>query len=220
MNDITEEQQVVPGSISMLCYTKDEAMHNPKLGFILSRGTTTFKWQSILFLLALCCLVYINAAKSYSLLLPQIRLMLFRHDGINSVVNDVKSTHAKNRSLLGFVSSVQRLTGSNIKGSIFGMIIDRSWTPVLNKKKLYYIQDLLFQEAMESQSTQTIKIPILQPGEYDLWKIKMEQYLQCIDYTLWEIIENGNGPIVTKTIDGKETVIPPASVEEKAQRRA
>ncbi|GKB49008.1 hypothetical protein Tco_0899761 [Tanacetum coccineum] len=73
---------------------------------------------------------------------------------------------------------------------------------------------------MDSQSTQTIKLPILQPGEYDLWKIRMEQYLQCIDYTLWEIVENGNAPIVTKTIDGKETVIPPTSVEEKAQRRA
>ncbi|GJZ61401.1 putative ribonuclease H-like domain-containing protein [Tanacetum coccineum] len=48
----------------------------------------------------------------------------------------------------------------------------------------------------------------------------MEQYLQCIDYTLWEIIENGNAPIVTKTVDGKETVIPPTIVEEKAQRRA
>ncbi|GJV28687.1 ribonuclease H-like domain-containing protein [Tanacetum coccineum] len=48
----------------------------------------------------------------------------------------------------------------------------------------------------------------------------MEQYLQCIDYTLWEIIENGNAPIVTKTVDGKETIIPPTSVEEKAQRRA
>ncbi|GJU99456.1 hypothetical protein Tco_1328727 [Tanacetum coccineum] len=73
---------------------------------------------------------------------------------------------------------------------------------------------------MDSQSTQTIKLPILQPGEYDLWKMRMEQYLHCIDYTLWEIIENGNAPIVTKTVDGKETVIPPTSVEEKAQRRA
>nr|GEV02443.1 hypothetical protein [Tanacetum cinerariifolium] len=42
----------------------------------------------------------------------------------------------------------------------------------------------------------------------------------CIDYTLWEIIENGNAPIVTKIIDGKKTIIPPISVEEKAQRRA
>ncbi|GJZ72156.1 retrovirus-related pol polyprotein from transposon TNT 1-94, partial [Tanacetum coccineum] len=50
--------------------------------------------------------------------------------------------------------------------------------------------------------------------------MRMEQYLQCIDYTLWEIIENDNAPIVTKTVDGKETVIPPTSVEEKAQRKA
>ncbi|GJZ91078.1 ribonuclease H-like domain-containing protein [Tanacetum coccineum] len=50
--------------------------------------------------------------------------------------------------------------------------------------------------------------------------MRMEHYLQCIDYTLWEIIENGNAPIVTKLVDGKETVIPPASVEEKAQRKA
>ncbi|GJT76364.1 hypothetical protein Tco_1043089 [Tanacetum coccineum] len=50
--------------------------------------------------------------------------------------------------------------------------------------------------------------------------MRMEQYLQCIDYILWEIVENGNAPIVTKTVDGNETVIPPTSVEEKAQRRA
>ncbi|GKE04327.1 hypothetical protein Tco_1396345 [Tanacetum coccineum] len=48
---------------------------------------------------------------------------------------------------------------------------------------------------MESQSTQTIKLAILQP-------------------------ENGNAPIVTKIVDGKMTIIPPISVEEKAQRRA
>ncbi|GKA61979.1 hypothetical protein Tco_0935826 [Tanacetum coccineum] len=59
---------------------------------------------------------------------------------------------------------------------------------------------------MDSQSTQTIKLPILQPGEYDLWKMRMEEYLQCINYTIWEIVENGNAPIVTKTVDGKETV--------------
>ncbi|GJY52734.1 hypothetical protein Tco_0443581 [Tanacetum coccineum] len=49
--------------------------------------------------------------------------------------------------------------------------------------------------------------------------MRMKQYLKCIDYTLWDIVENGNAPVVTKTVDGKETVIPPISVEEKAQRR-
>ncbi|GJS04083.1 hypothetical protein Tco_0320591 [Tanacetum coccineum] len=37
----------------------------------------------------------------------------------------------------------------------------------------------------------------------------MEQYLQCIDYTLWEIIENGNALIVTEFVDGKEIAILP-----------
>ncbi|GJX50742.1 ribonuclease H-like domain-containing protein [Tanacetum coccineum] len=32
--------------------------------------------------------------------------------------------------------------------------------------------------------------------------------------------DNGNAPIVTKTVDGKESVIPPTSIEEKVQRRA
>ncbi|GKC52569.1 hypothetical protein Tco_1075314, partial [Tanacetum coccineum] len=31
--------------------------------------------------------------------------------------------------------------------------------------------------------------------------MRMKQYLQCIDYTLWEIVENGNAPIVTKIVD-------------------
>ncbi|GKA97415.1 hypothetical protein Tco_0825309 [Tanacetum coccineum] len=80
--------------------------------------------------------------------------------------------------------------------------------------KIYFFQNHKIRNLLK------IKLPILQPVEYDLWKMRMEQYLQCIDYTLWEIIENGNAPIVTKTVDGKETVIPPTSVEEKAQRRA
>ncbi|GJY05601.1 hypothetical protein Tco_0371541 [Tanacetum coccineum] len=44
--------------------------------------------------------------------------------------------------------------------------------------------------------------------------------LQLLEEFLLEIVESGNAPIVTKTVDGKETVIPPASVEENAQIRA
>ncbi|GKE87505.1 hypothetical protein Tco_1564980 [Tanacetum coccineum] len=59
---------------------------------------------------------------------------------------------------------------------------------------------------MDTQSTQTIKLHILQPSEYDLWKMRMDQYLQCIDYTLWEIIENGNALIITKTVNGNVAI--------------
>ncbi|GJW69060.1 hypothetical protein Tco_0123484 [Tanacetum coccineum] len=40
-----------------------------------------------------------------------------------------------------------------------------------------------------------------------------------IDYSLWEVIENGNAPPITKVVEGIETAIAPTTVEEKAQRR-
>ncbi|GKD11321.1 hypothetical protein Tco_1191006 [Tanacetum coccineum] len=40
-----------------------------------------------------------------------------------------------------------------------------------------------------------------------------------IDYSLWEVIENGNAPLVTKLVEGVETVIAPTTAEEKAQRK-
>ncbi|GJZ62582.1 hypothetical protein Tco_0618719 [Tanacetum coccineum] len=40
-----------------------------------------------------------------------------------------------------------------------------------------------------------------------------------IDYSLWELIKNGNAPPITKVVEGVETIIAPTTVEEKAQRR-
>ncbi|GKB27386.1 hypothetical protein Tco_0866787 [Tanacetum coccineum] len=40
-----------------------------------------------------------------------------------------------------------------------------------------------------------------------------------IDYSLWEVIENGNAPPITKVVEGVETTIAPTTAEEKAQRR-
>ncbi|GKE62332.1 hypothetical protein Tco_1512699, partial [Tanacetum coccineum] len=42
------------------------------------------------------------------------------------------------------------------------------------------------------------KVPMLKPGEYELWRMRMEQYIQMIDYSLWEVIENGNAPPIKK----------------------
>ncbi|GJV23187.1 hypothetical protein Tco_1375882 [Tanacetum coccineum] len=63
------------------------------------------------------------------------------------------------------------------------------------------------------------KVPMLKPGEYELWRMRMEQYIQMIDYSLWEVIENGNAPLITKVVEGVETTIAPTTAEEKAQRR-
>ncbi|GJU75737.1 ribonuclease H-like domain-containing protein [Tanacetum coccineum] len=47
----------------------------------------------------------------------------------------------------------------------------------------------------------------------------MEQYVQCMDYSLWEIIESGNAVRTTTLVDGVETEAVLSTAEEKAQRR-
>ncbi|GKB49910.1 hypothetical protein Tco_0900663 [Tanacetum coccineum] len=64
------------------------------------------------------------------------------------------------------------------------------------------------------------KVPMLKPGEYELWKMRMELYIQMINYSLWEVIEmNSNAPLITKVVEGVETTIAPTIAKEKAQRR-
>ncbi|GJU27620.1 hypothetical protein Tco_1166241 [Tanacetum coccineum] len=75
---------------------------------------------------------------------------------------------------------------------------------------------------MDQDSTHIVaasKVPMLKPGEYELWRMRMEQYIQMIDYSLWEVIENGNSAPKTKLVEGVETIIAPTTAEEKAQRR-
>ncbi|GJY74294.1 hypothetical protein Tco_0478725 [Tanacetum coccineum] len=40
-----------------------------------------------------------------------------------------------------------------------------------------------------------------------------------IDYSLWEVIKNGNASRITKVVEGVETIIAPTTAEEKTQRR-
>ncbi|GKA32271.1 hypothetical protein Tco_0718638, partial [Tanacetum coccineum] len=61
----------------------------------------------------------------------------------------------------------------------------------------------------------TIKLPILKKREYDIWVIKMEHYLAHIDYPIWEVIQNGNGPVsITTDTQGQIKVLPPRTTEE------
>ncbi|GKC91712.1 hypothetical protein Tco_1152361 [Tanacetum coccineum] len=61
----------------------------------------------------------------------------------------------------------------------------------------------------------TIKLPILKKGEYDIWAMKMEHYLAHTDYPIWEVIQNGNGPVsVTTDTTGQLKILPPKTAEE------
>ncbi|GJZ14314.1 hypothetical protein Tco_0549544 [Tanacetum coccineum] len=65
----------------------------------------------------------------------------------------------------------------------------------------------------------TIKLPILKKGEYDIWAMKMEHYLAHTDYPIWEVIQNGNGPVsITTDTSGQIKVLPPRTIEEIVAR--
>ncbi|GJW14552.1 putative ribonuclease H-like domain-containing protein [Tanacetum coccineum] len=75
---------------------------------------------------------------------------------------------------------------------------------------------------MESQSdsTQTVsslKLLMLKTGDYDLWSMRMEQYLTHTDYALWEVIVNGDAPAVASA--STEGPIPPKTAEQKIARK-
>ncbi|GJR57214.1 ribonuclease H-like domain-containing protein [Tanacetum coccineum] len=75
---------------------------------------------------------------------------------------------------------------------------------------------------MESQSktTQTVsalKLRVHKTRDYDLWSIRMEQYLTHTNYALWEVIVNGDAPVVAST--SVEGPIPPKTSEQKLARK-
>ncbi|GKB08324.1 hypothetical protein Tco_0836608 [Tanacetum coccineum] len=76
-----------------------------------------------------------------------------------------------------------------------------------------------------TQTNTTVKLPLLKQGEYEIWKLKIEQYFQVQDYALWDVIENGNSfKLVARTTtnaDGTSTsLIPgPVTADEKTQQK-
>nr|GFA10765.1 ribonuclease H-like domain-containing protein [Tanacetum cinerariifolium] len=75
---------------------------------------------------------------------------------------------------------------------------------------------------MDSDTTlmvATSKVPMLKPGEFKIWRIRIEQYIQMIDYALWDVIENGLSLLKTQVVEGVTTLMPITSIEDKAQKR-
>ncbi|GJY36274.1 hypothetical protein Tco_0421652, partial [Tanacetum coccineum] len=81
---------------------------------------------------------------------------------------------------------------------------------------------------MDLQTTQNnvvAKLPLLKQGDYEMWKLRIEQYFQVQDYGLWEVIEYGNSfkPVArtTTNADGTSTstILGPVTIEEKAKKK-
>ncbi|GJT37798.1 ribonuclease H-like domain-containing protein [Tanacetum coccineum] len=111
------------------------------------------------------------------------------------------------------VTTTQRLRVSTVRENNKDRRKDKD---CLEIKIAYVIKDM---DQDSAHMVAASKVPMLKPGEFDLWRMRIEQYIQMIDYALWEVIENGNTAPKTTVMEGVEKVIPPTTAEEKAQKR-
>nr|GEX12870.1 hypothetical protein [Tanacetum cinerariifolium] len=75
---------------------------------------------------------------------------------------------------------------------------------------------------MDSLSPQVVsvaKLPILNPNEFDLWKMRIKQYFLMTDYSLWEVILNGDSPVPTRIVEGVVQLVAPTTAEQKLARK-
>ncbi|GKB53498.1 ribonuclease H-like domain-containing protein [Tanacetum coccineum] len=99
------------------------------------------------------------------------------------------------------------------------MFISTAGTKV-NATGLQLLEELLLNkiEAGTTSTTLTARLPILNPGEYDLWLMRIEQYFLMTDYSLWEGILNGN-KVLKRTVGEVEQEYEPTFAKEKQDRR-
>ncbi|GJW48388.1 hypothetical protein Tco_0080034 [Tanacetum coccineum] len=69
-------------------------------------------------------------------------------------------------------------------------------------------------EAGTTTTNLTARLPILNPADYDLWLMRIEHYFLMTDYSLWEVIKNGN-KVLKKMFGDVEQIYEPTTAEEK-----
>nr|GEX64417.1 putative ribonuclease H-like domain-containing protein [Tanacetum cinerariifolium] len=95
------------------------------------------------------------------------------------------------------------------------------WRTLLKKTSFLHIK-LTFSVSMDSLSPRVVsvaKLPILNTNKFDLWKMRIEQYFLMTDYSLWEVILNGDSPVPTRVIEGVLQPVAPTTAEQRLARK-
>nr|GEU69806.1 hypothetical protein [Tanacetum cinerariifolium] len=74
-------------------------------------------------------------------------------------------------------------------------------------------------DTLTPQVVSAAKLPILNPNEFDIWKIKIEQYFLMTNYSLWEVILNGDSPVPTRIVKGVVQPVSPTTAEQRLARK-
>nr|GEW48915.1 putative ribonuclease H-like domain-containing protein [Tanacetum cinerariifolium] len=73
--------------------------------------------------------------------------------------------------------------------------------------------------ASSPQVVSAAKLPILNPNEFDIWKMRIKQYFLMTDYSLWEVILNGDSPAPTRVIEGVVQHVAPTTAEQMLAKK-
>nr|GEX01080.1 hypothetical protein [Tanacetum cinerariifolium] len=122
------------------------------------------------------------------------------------VMSDTIPEHVEKKSLDGSVKKVKKAWSSS--GGLFYLVI---FLIMLHGGYFELLEGRISSVIHDSQSTLIVsaaKLPILNPNEFDLCKMRIDQYFLMTDYSLWEVILNGDSPVPTKVVDG---VVQPVS---------
>nr|GEV09130.1 putative ribonuclease H-like domain-containing protein [Tanacetum cinerariifolium] len=74
-------------------------------------------------------------------------------------------------------------------------------------------------ESLNPQVVAAAKLPILNPNEFDLWKMRIEKYFLMTYYSLWEVILNGDSPSPTRIVDGAVQIVAPTTAEQRLAKK-
>ncbi|GJX41426.1 hypothetical protein Tco_0256416 [Tanacetum coccineum] len=91
------------------------------------------------------------------------------------------------RSMIAIVKILYRVDGGDF---VDNCDLSKATNP-LQAKELLQIKEMADQDTPPPTIT-AMKIPIIKKGEYDIWSMRMRQYICHTDHNLWDIIVNGD----------------------------
>ncbi|GKD40866.1 hypothetical protein Tco_1261073 [Tanacetum coccineum] len=135
-----------------------------------------------------------------------------RHEENSNLIKEIRASMdvaIKNQGALIIVLEIQigkmnKVLGLKVFLMLFGLLL------------LMFVLMLLNMDQDSAHMVAASKVPMLKPGKFEIWRMRIEQYIQMIDYALWEVIENGATLPKTTIVEGVMTEMPITTAEEKA----
>nr|GEY61779.1 retrotransposon protein, putative, Ty1-copia subclass [Tanacetum cinerariifolium] len=149
----------------------------------------------------------------------RLDFMVYQMDVKTTFLNGILKEEVYVGQPLGFVSKQYPDHVYALDKALYGLKqAPRAWN-----NGLQHINNALHTSVVDwnyccPQVMSAAKLPILNPNEFDLWQMRIEQYFLMTDYSLWEVILNGDFPALTRVFEGVVQHVAPTTAEQRLAR--